>query len=90
MTDLPTPLIIQEAIDMIEASAVGKKAKALTLANAIRAQAWQHTEPRLVAAAGAFEQALKIGASSDEAVETALQAFAVEIRAAAEGSVPRK
>lgn len=89
MTPLPTQLIVQEALDMVQALAAGKKAEALVLAHQIRLQAWQHTSPALASAAGAFEQALKKGASSNAAIEAALRVFAAEIDAALSDTPPR-
>lgn len=74
---------------MVEALAAGKKSKALALANDIRAQAWQHTAPALAEAAAAFEQALKSGAPSNDAIEAALRKFAREIQIALQNSLAR-
>ncbi len=74
--------MMENSIALLEAVARGDTVNARSLAIEVRDLSWSHALPGLASAAGAFEQSVARGASSEAEMRIALQSIAYEIQRA--------
>lgn len=77
------PILVQlvnDTVGLLDAVRQGEVKQAWGFANRVRTIGWEHGMAALASAAGAFQQSLETGATSEDEMSLAIQAIADEMQ----------